>query len=576
MKTKNKAAVMRRWEFTRQFYRGNVWPLVLAVVQTLIMVVVNLVISWILQQITDLAGGNDTGFSLGQLALIALACVITIVAACGLAYISKPRFLSKAMEQYQNFVFGELSKKSISAFNGENTSVYISALSNDANTIETDYLINIFSLLDDILLFFGGLAMMFWYSPMLTGISIALAFLPVVASILAGNRMAEAEKRVSARNETFMSTLKDSLTGFSVVKSFRAEAQMCRLFARQVHEVAQEKTRKRKLSVLIQLFSVSAGVIAQLGVFLAGAWLASRDEGISAGVVVLFIQLMNYVINPIGTVPQNLAGRKAAMALIDKLAKALAGNVRDQGCAIPDRLEQGIAVEHLSFAYDETPVLRDVTFRFEAGKRYAVVGTSGSGKSTLLNLLMASHGNYTGTIRYDGKELREISTESLYELVSTVQQNVFVFNASIRDNITMFSQFPAEEVERAIKLSGLDALIEPRGDSYICGENGSGLSGGEKQRLSIARSLLRRSQVLLVDEATAALDSRTAYHVTDSILNLTGLTRIVVTHSLDEALLRRYDGILTLKNGQIVESGTFEALMEKKGYFYSLFTVSQT
>ena len=163
MKTKNKAAVMRRWEFTRQFYRGNVWPLVLAVVQTLIMVVVNLVISWILQQITDLAGGNDTGFSLGQLALIALACVIAIVAACGLAYISKPRFLSKAMEQYQNFVFGELSKKSISAFNGENTSVYISALSNDANTIETDYLINIFSLLDDILLFFGGLAMMFWY-----------------------------------------------------------------------------------------------------------------------------------------------------------------------------------------------------------------------------------------------------------------------------------------------------------------------------------------------------------------------------------------------------------------------------
>ena len=109
----------------------------------------------------------------------------------------------------------------------------------------------------------------------------------------------------------------------------------------------------------------------------------------------------------------------------------------------------------------------------------------------------------------------------------------------------------------------------------LCGENGSGLSGGEKQRISIARSLLKHASVLLADEATAALDAQTAHQVTDDILSLTGVTRIVVTHTLEQAALRRYDGILVLKNGRIAESGTFDALMAQKGYFYALYTVSQ-
>jgi ABC-type multidrug transport system fused ATPase/permease subunit len=209
------------------------------------------------------------------------------------------------------------------------------------------------------------------------------------------------------------------------------------------------------------------------------------------------------------------------------------------------------------------------------GKKYAVVGASGSGKSTLLNLLMASYSHYNGSIYYDDVELKNISGEQLYEIESIIQQNVFVFNATIIENITMFRDFPQEEVQRAIRLSGLSALIEEKGEGYLCGENGCGLSGGEKQRISIARSLLKQSQVLLVDEATASLDAETAYHVSSAILDLQGITAIVVTHALDEALLKRYDTILTMKNGQIIEEGSFDALIEKKGYFYSLFTISQ-
>lgn len=565
-----------RKALTRQFYRGNQGALALAVASTLLLAGCNLAVSWLMQQLIDVSTGAGGTFDLPQLALIGLACVLGVAAAGGLAYLSRPRFLSRAMEQYKTYIFGEISKKSIAAFSGENTSLYVSALSNDANTIETDYLTKLFTLISYLLLFSGALALMFWYSPMLTLISIALALLPVLASLLTGNRAARVEAVVSQKNASFMSTLKDSLAGFSVVKSFQAEAEMCRLFAGSVKSVQEAKCRKYKLSVVLQLLGAVAGIIAQMGVFLVGAWMALSGKGISAGVVIVFVQLMNFVITPIGEVPQILAGRKATGTLMDKLAQALAQNVRDEGQDIPCRLESGIELKNLSFSYDgEKEVLHGVSAQFEAGKSYALVGASGSGKSTILNLLMASHGSYTGEITYDGKELREISGKSLYSLMSMVQQNVFVFNSSIRDNITMFRDFPKAQVDEAIRLAGLSRLLEERGEDYLCGENGSGLSGGERQRISIARCLLRATPVLLVDEATAALDAETAYRISDSILNLRGLTRIVVTHTLEESLMRRYDGILALKNGHLVEQGTFEALMERKGYFYSLFTVSQ-
>ena len=182
---------------------------------------------------------------------------------------------------------------------------------------------------------------------------------------------------------------------------------------------------------------------------------------------------------------------------------------------------------------------------------------------------------YEGSISYDDKDVKSIRPESLYNTVSTIQQNVFVFNASIRDNVTMFKEFPKEDVDRVIDMAGLRELIDEKGEDYLCGENGCGLSGGEKQRISIARALLRNTKMLLIDEATAALDAETSNRVTGAILALKDMTRIVVTHDLDAGTLRKYDSILALKSGRIVEDGTFETLMKNKGYFYSLYTVAQ-
>lgn len=570
---KNNAAIR---PYLRQFYRGNQGYLLLAVLLTFCNTAANLMISWLIQQIIDLATGRDIGFTFGQIVGLCLLALGVIAAGGGLAYVSKPRFISRAAAQYKNYVFSELSRKSISAFSGENTSVYLSALSNDINSIETGYLTNIFVILDQMVLFVGALGLMFYYSPLMTVISICLAALPMLASILTGNLAAAEEKKVSDQNETYMSTLRDALSGFSVVKSFRAEAQMCRMFAQEVMAVADAKERRRKTGVIVGLLATTTGVILQFGVFLIGAWLALSGRGLSAGTVLVFMQLLNFVINPIGTVPQALAECRASRLLIVKLDEALSSNVRREGDVVKEGLADGITVSDLTFGYEPgKTILNNVSFRFEAGKSYCLVGASGSGKSTLLNLLLASYQNFEGQIKYDDVDIRAIGGESLYDMVSLIQQNVFVFNASIRDNITMFSNFPEEEVKRVIALSGLSGLIEKRGEDYPCGENGSGLSGGEKQRISIARSLLKKAQVLLVDEATAALDPQTAWQVSSSILGLKDMTRIVVTHALDEGLLSRYDCILALKNGSIVESGTFAELKARKGYFYSLYTVSQ-
>ena len=562
--------------YTKQFYKGNAVCFIFALCETLLQAAGALLVSWLIQQLVDLIGGYETGFSLLQFTVISLALIAGIAVANMISYHSKPKFITRGISGYKEYVFGELTKKNISAFYGENSSTYISALTNDIQTIEQGYLWNTFTMLESLLTFAGAIVLMIWYSPMLTLIAIGLSLLPLTASILTGNKVAAEEKKVSDRNEAYTSTLRDSLGGFSVIKSFKAEAQMIRIFKENVQELARAQCGRHKMHILVQMFSSVAGVTAQLGVFIFGAYLALSGKGVTAGTTMIFVQLMNYVLSPIGTLPACIAERKAARALVEKVATALNANVREEAESDHRTLERGITVENLSFGYEpEKQVLENINCTFELGKKYAIVGASGSGKSTLLNLLMASYQDYDGTILYDDTELKNISSSNLYEIESIIQQNVFVFNATIKENITMFRDFPEEMISEAIRLSGLSALVKEKGVDYLCGENGSGLSGGEKQRISIARSLLKKSQVLLVDEATAALDAETAYQVLSAILGLKDVTSIVVTHALDEGLLKQYDSIVTLKNGSIVEAGTFDELIARRGYFYSLFTISQ-
>ena len=559
-----------------QFYRGNRGVFALAVFAALAGGTLNLIVTWLMQQLIDAASGAPGALPLAALAEITGGFVVLCAVLFLLKYASEPRFIARAMRQYKELAFQKLTEKSIASFRDESTAAYLSALTNDVASVEADYLAQKLTVITKTVTFFGALFMMLWYSPLLTAIAVGVTALPLAASLLTGGRLQAAEKQVSERNRDFTAALSDCLSGFAVVKTFKAEREIFQLFAESNRALEQEKFSRRRLKVLIGMIGAVTGLVAQLGVFLAGAWLALSGSGLTAGTVILFVNLMNFMIGPVSELPALLAGRRAALGLIGKLADALEKDGSAGGSRTLSRLEHGIELRDVSFGYEEgKDVLRHVSARFEAGRAYAIVGGSGSGKSTLLNLLLAENTGYRGSVLLDGTELRELSPEALYGLMSVIQQNVFVFNASIRDNVSMFREFPQEALDEAIRRAHLRELLDARGADYLCGENGKGLSGGEKQRVSIARSLLKKSSVLLVDEATAALDVQTAHQVSSDILDLTGMTRIVVTHSLEEALLRRYDGIFVLKNGTLAESGSFDELMQRKGYFYALFTVAQ-
>ena len=564
-----------RKEYTSQFYRGNHIVYLFAMLSAVGSICLNFGITWLLQQILDTISLVPGSLSILTLSVLTGVLIALFVAFKLLSYWTEPEYLRRAMVQYKDYSFDKLTRKNLAAFRRESISEYLSGFSNDLNIIETDYLKSQFEIAVNMIALLGSTVMMLWYNPIMTIIAIAFCLLPVFASLLTGKKLENAGKQVSVNNAGFLASLRDALSGFSVMKSFRAEKEIAKIVGQSNQRAEASKCQMGKLNIILYMLGTVAAVTAQLGTFLSGGALSASGYVITPGKLVAFLDLTGLFIMGIRELPALLAKRKAALALIDKLAENLENNAEEEGTEGMKPVEQEIRLSHVSFAYEpETPVLKDISCFFQKGKSYAVVGASGSGKSTLLNLFMGAD-NYDGDIYFDNQELRKISSKALCDTISMIQQNVFVFNASIRDNITMFKEFPKQQVDEAIRLSGLSALISEKGEQYLCGENGSSLSGGEKQRISIARSLLRKTQILLADEATAALDAEIAYQVSDAILNLTDMTRIVVTHALDGNLLSRYDGILAMKSGRILESGSFDELMEKKGYFYSLYTVSQ-
>ena len=323
--------------YIRQFYLKNKLPFFGALFAAVMMGAVELGISALIKELMDAVSGTENAFSLSALLWATLGLMGLVAAVQAINYQSKPRFIKRAMAQYKNYILERMSRKSISSFQEESTAAYISALSNDAGSIEENYLANRFLLISQCISFFGAFLLMLLYSPILTLAAVGSSLLPMLASLLAGNRLKEAETRVSDRNARFVATLTDSLRGFSVIKAFKAEREILALFRQSTGEAENAKCRKRKISCVITTIGIVSGMTAQFGVFIAGAWLA----------VTLEI------------------------------------NVQSSGTAAPGRLVRGIEIKDLSFVYGEEPVLQDINIRFEAGRSYAVVGASGSSKSTL-------------------------------------------------------------------------------------------------------------------------------------------------------------------------------------------------
>jgi ATP-binding cassette subfamily C protein len=175
----------------------------------------------------------------------------------------------------------------------------------------------------------------------------------------------------------------------------------------------------------------------------------------------------------------------------------------------------------------------------------------------------------------DGTDIRNINIDDIYKIMSIIHQNVFIFDSTVKDNITLYKDYSDDEINTTIKLCGLYNFVNSKPKKLLenVGENGVLLSGGEKQRIAIARAIIKKTPILILDEATSSLDSETAHSIENSLLDIDELTCIVVTHNLSESILKQYDSIIAMKDGQIEEQGNFYDLLDKKGYFYSLYNV---
>ena len=556
------------------FYRNNKRYLFYTIVSRMFTSCIGLWYAYIFMEIINAASSRNASMLWFEAMQVSGLVVVTIIFQLCDRY-TIPRFMRSATYEYRKRAFDVLLNKGIQSVPQEKASQCVSAFTNDLTSIETSYLEKIFDLVTYVLLFGGALAMLVVQDVRLAVVAVLLSIAPVCVSLLTGDRLASRQVMVSNESDSFVASTKDLVAGFSFIKSFMAEPAARRIFDESNRRLEDAKCAQRSTRESIAILSQLAYFVTQLGTALFAAWLCVEDGSVTPGTVLLVGQLMNYFSNPILQIPQVIGARKSAHQLVGKLCELLATQDASDGTReLPTPLTKGISLSGVSFSYDcNRNMLDDISFDFHTGGCYAIVGGTGSGKSTLLSLLMGEHAGYTGEISYDRICVGDIRRTSLYRRVSIVRQENYLFNASLRDNITMFKEADEASLDRAVAGAGLVDFVRDHGMEWACGERGSNLSGGERQRVCIARSLLNGAEVLLLDEITSALDRDTATQVMRSVFALDGTTRIVVTHSLEKSQLKLFDAIIVLRWGSICECGRFDELMQKNGYFKALYTV---
>ena len=530
-------------------------------------------ISLILEKVLFVATSDDINGLYTQLINGLVLFLITTICLV-INIIVKPKFQKRAIKQYKNMIYQKLIDKSIENFNDYETSVYISTLTNDVKYIEEKYLFSIFTIITKTTMFISALVVMIIYSPLLTLISCVLSIAPLLISLIVGSLLSKSEERISDENGKFMHFVKDNLSGFSTIKVFQIEKKIKALFEKNNDKLETSKAKKTRVITILELLQAVSQLIAQLGVFFIGAYMCIKTNTLEASVLILFVQLMNYVIDPLATVPMLISERKAATPLFKKAEEMLKEHPEPEKEIL--EFNESIIINNVSLAYEEKQVLKGINLKFEKGKSYAIVGPSGSGKTTLLNLLSARSKEYSGSVYYDNIELKDVSLQSLYNELSFVEQNVFVFDDTIENNVKLYSKVEESVYQDILNKTCLNILLNEKGNEYKCGENGSALSGGEKQRISIARALLKNTKVLLMDEATSALDVSLTKQVMNNILNLKDMTKLVITHNLDSTILSKFDEIIVMSDGHVIETGTFDELVNKEGMFAKLLNFSTT
>ena len=522
----------------------------------------------------------DSGMSQNREALtqaILIGAIVIFIYA-SLNFISlrlRNKLVRQIMSRYKNKVFESILDRDYREFSKEKSGKFISILTENMKKIEQDYLHQYFNISKNISLMIFSLVAMFIGNWFLTLLVIIASIIPMMISGFIGQKSASLQNSSMIADQKYLATVKDILAGFLVIKSFNVKEAIGQDYKNESEKLNEIYFIKGKFDVLSNVISQLSGMIVFLVAFGGGMYLVFGGHT-TIGSVTAIVQLVNFVVMPLNEVGMGISKFREGQVTLD------AFEVKDvtelQTGETKEYFDDVISFSNIDFSYPNTEenIFNHLSLKIQKGEKIAIVGMSGSGKSTLLNLLLRFYDVTSGHISIDNQDIQSISAESLYNLMTIVQQDVYIFDDTLRANITLNQFFTDEEIKQAVQQSGLESYVleNESGLQALCGENGSNLSGGQKQRLSIARALIRKTPILLLDEATSSLDNKVTTEIENSILEIQDLTVLVVTHKLNKNMLKKYNRILFMKNGVIIEDGSFDNLMDRKGEFYKLVELS--
>ena len=522
----------------------------------------------------------DSGMSQNREALtqaILIGAIVIFIYA-SLNFISlrlRNKLVRQIMSRYKNKVFKSILDRDYREFSKEKSGKFISILTENMKKIEQDYLHQYFNISKNISLMIFSLVAMFIGNWFLTLLVIIASIIPMMISGFIGQKSASLQNSSMIADQKYLAKVKDILAGFLVIKSFNVKEAIRQDYKNESEKLDEIYFIKGKFDVLSNVISQLSGMIVFLVAFGGGMYLVFGGHT-TIGSVTAIVQLVNFVVMPLNEIGMGMSKFREGQATLNSF------EVKDvielQTGKTKEYFDDVISFSNVDFSYPnaEEKIFNNLSLQIKKGEKIAIVGMSGSGKSTLLNLLLRFYDVTSGYISIDNQDLQAISAESLYNLMTIVQQDVYIFDDTLKANITLSQSFTEDDIKKAVQQSGLESYIleNELGLQTSCGENGSNLSGGERQRLSIARALIRKTPILLLDEATSSLDNKVTTEIENSILEIQDLTVLVVTHKLNKSMLKKYNRILFMKNGVIVEDGSFDNLMDRKGEFYKLVELS--
>lgn len=474
-------------------------------------------------------------------------------------------------------VFKKVVNLPVNYLNEKKKGDLITRVTSDIHEIQVSVVQVVESLIKDPLMIVSSLATMFFVSPSLT--MVALIVLPIGAFIISRivKKLKRSTKKGQERLGDLTSIIEEVIGGLKIIKAYNVEDQQSKKFDRVNDQNYLIQNRILRIHPLSPVVSEFLGItVLTFILYYGGMLVIDNQEGMLDGATLIFyLILFGRMISPAKTFSYALGHLKKGEASIDRVYELLDMEEADESnLSSKTSFEQSIEYKDVSFAYDQDPVLKQVNFNLDKGKKIALVGHSGSGKTTLAELLPKFYSITSGEIQIDGISIDQIKSKDLRDLIGVVTQEAILFDDSVFNNIALGDDVTEEQVIEAAKMANAHEFIKDLEFGYRTniGDGGGKLSGGQRQRLTIARAILKNPPIMILDEATSALDTESEKMVQEALETLMkDRTSLIIAHRL--STIQNADEILVLDKGEIKEKGNHQTLMEEKGMYHNLVTL---